>query len=80
MFKRSQAIHALALVTTPARPFDGATTVEFTGDARVIDLPDALGLSLEQALNVSDQLPIWAEFYPTENVQRLWATRHRQTR
>ncbi|QEG39465.1 endonuclease/exonuclease/phosphatase family protein [Roseimaritima ulvae] len=41
---------------------DRATTSEFTGTAGVIDFVKDLNLTKEQALLVSDHLPIWAEF------------------
>jgi endonuclease/exonuclease/phosphatase family metal-dependent hydrolase len=41
---------------------DARTTTEFTGVARVLDLQEAFGLTLEHALEVSDHSPIWAEF------------------
>ncbi len=43
----------------------GATT-EYTGRWGVLDLEAEYGLSRDQALKVSDHLPVWAEFYPTE--------------
>ncbi|MEX0726690.1 MAG: endonuclease/exonuclease/phosphatase family protein [Planctomycetaceae bacterium] len=42
--------------------FDALSTTEFTGRADVYDLPKRFGMSLEEALEVSDHLPIWAEF------------------
>ncbi len=41
---------------------DRATTSEFTGVAGVVDFVKDLKLTPEQALLVSDHLPIWAEF------------------
>jgi len=38
------------------------STTEFTGRAGVFDLESELGLSPDQAQQVSDHLPIWAEF------------------
>lgn len=43
----------------------GATT-EFTGRAGVFDIERHYGLSREQALMVSDHLPVWAEFTVVE--------------
>lgn len=43
----------------------GATT-EFTGRAGVFDLERVFGLTREQALMVSDHLPVWAEFSVVE--------------
>lgn len=41
---------------------DGAATTEFTGRGGVFDFLRAFNLTLEQALAVSDHLPVWAEF------------------
>ncbi|MEM8866094.1 MAG: endonuclease/exonuclease/phosphatase family protein [Planctomycetota bacterium] len=38
------------------------STTEFTGRAGVFDLEQQYGLTREQALMVSDHLPVWAEF------------------
>ncbi len=48
--------------------FHGQATNEYTGRWGVFDLESAFGLTREQALQVSDHLPIWAEF-------RAWETR-----
>ena len=42
--------------------FDGRTTVEYTGASGVLDLMKEYRLSMEQALEVSDHLPVWATF------------------
>lgn len=42
--------------------FDRRTTVEYTGRSGVLDMMTAYGLSEDQALEVSDHLPVWAEF------------------
>jgi deoxyribonuclease-1-like protein len=42
--------------------FQGQATQEYTGRWGVYDLERNLGLTREQALQVSDHLPIWAEF------------------
>lgn len=42
--------------------FDAAATVEFTGYGGVFNLMAEYGLSEDQALDVSDHLPVWAEF------------------
>ena len=42
--------------------FHREATREFTGRAGVLDLQREFGLSLQQALRVSDHLPVWAEF------------------
>lgn len=41
---------------------DQVTTREFTGKFGVLDLQADFGLSEEQAIRVSDHLPVWAEF------------------
>ncbi len=42
--------------------FDRRRTTEYTGRWGVVDLEAAFGLSREQAMDVSDHLPVWAEF------------------
>ena len=42
--------------------FDSRTTVEYARHAGVFDLMSEFHLSMQQALAVSDHLPIWAEF------------------
>jgi deoxyribonuclease-1-like protein len=42
--------------------FNRAATVEFTGHAGVFDFLREFNLTLEQALQVSDHFPAWAEF------------------
>ena len=42
--------------------FQGQATREYTGRWGVYDLESNLGISRDQALQVSDHLPIWAEF------------------
>jgi endonuclease/exonuclease/phosphatase family metal-dependent hydrolase len=42
--------------------FDRRTTIEFTGRWGVLDLMREFSLTMEQALEVSDHLPVWAEF------------------
>lgn len=49
--------------------FDRRRTVEFAGRSGVLDLQKEYGLSLEEALDVSDHLPVWATFHSGENVQ-----------
>ena len=39
-----------------------ASTTEFTGTAAVFDLMDQYNLDMDQAIEVSDHLPVWAEF------------------
>ena len=41
---------------------DSANTTEFTGQRGVVDLEKLYGLSLDQALEVSDHLPVWGQF------------------
>ena len=42
--------------------FDRLATTEFTGVAGILNLQQEYGLNLEQAIDVSDHLPVWAEF------------------
>ncbi len=46
--------------------FDRGLTNEFTGASGVVDYGDALGIGMEEALTISDHMPIWAEFTITE--------------
>jgi endonuclease/exonuclease/phosphatase family metal-dependent hydrolase len=47
--------------------FNRFTTTEFTGRWGVVDVQSVFNLTLEQALEVSDHLPIWAEFRACES-------------
>ena len=42
--------------------FDALATTEFTGTSGIVSLQQEYGLSMEQAIDVSDHLPVWAEF------------------
>jgi endonuclease/exonuclease/phosphatase family metal-dependent hydrolase len=42
--------------------FDGRTTTEFSGQAGVGNVMQVFGLTLDQALEISDHLPVWAAF------------------
>ncbi len=42
--------------------FDRRTTVEFTGRWGIVNLMQDFQLTVDQALEVSDHLPVWAEF------------------
>lgn len=46
--------------------FDQNATVEFRNEAGVLDLMSAFKLTEEQALDVSDHLPVWATFSANE--------------
>ena len=46
--------------------FDQSATTEFTGRSGVLDLESFFGLTREEALRVSDHLPVWAEFSAVE--------------
>jgi deoxyribonuclease-1-like protein len=50
--------------------FDRAATCEYTGRWGVFDLESAFGLTRDQALQVSDHLPVWAEFHRAEATPR----------
>ena len=47
--------------------FHGEKTSEFTGRWGVLDLEQTYGLTRDEALKVSDHLPVWAEFSTTES-------------
>lgn len=47
--------------------FDSRYTTEFTGRSGVMNLQEAYGLTLDEALVVSDHFPVWAEFVPSED-------------
>jgi len=47
--------------------FDTRATTEYTGRAGVVDVLREFNLSMQQALAVSDHLPIWAEFTVRED-------------
>jgi deoxyribonuclease-1-like protein len=49
--------------------FNRTATVEFTGRTGVVDLVREFNLTQEQALQVSDHLPVWAEFSVYEGGQ-----------
>ena len=42
-------------------------TAEFTGRSGVFNLMDELGITMDQALAVSDHMPVWAEFSAAES-------------
>ena len=62
----------IAITKTPTNPdqtrqldnlvFDSQATSEFTGRAGTLNLMRQYNLSLQEALEVSDHLPVWAEF------------------
>ena len=41
---------------------DGRMTIEFTGQAGVINMMQMFGISQEEALKISDHQPVWATF------------------
>jgi len=49
--------------------FQRLATSEFTGRAGVVDLLRVFNLSMEQALEISDHCPVWAEFSLREGVR-----------
>jgi deoxyribonuclease-1-like protein len=49
--------------------FHSKATSEFTGRSGVFDFLRRYNLTLEDALEVSDHLPVWAEFYVDEGGQ-----------
>jgi hypothetical protein len=46
--------------------FDRNRTAEFTGRWGVFDLESVFRLTRDQALQISDHLPVWAEFQAYE--------------
>lgn len=42
--------------------FDRSLTSEFTGRAGVLDFAEMFGISMDEALKLSDHMPIWGEF------------------
>ena len=48
--------------------FDRGLTNEYTGRSGVLDLCELFGINTDQAVRISDHLPIWAEFTVTEQV------------
>ena len=48
--------------------FDRGLTNEYTGRSGVLDLTDMFGIKTEEALRISDHLPIWAEFSTMEQI------------
>ncbi len=60
--------------------FDRRATAEFTGSAGVLDLEFEYELTREQALDVSDHLPVWAEFSRLEAEERDVAGRRTSAR
>lgn len=52
---------------------DQQTTVEFKGRSGVIDFVSTFGISQQEALSISDHLPVWAEFSISEQAPRTAA-------
>jgi deoxyribonuclease-1-like protein len=50
--------------------FDRRATVEFTGRAEVVDLIREFDLTTDQAREISEHLPVWAEFSSYEGGQK----------
>jgi deoxyribonuclease-1-like protein len=79
LFPLTKAGTRLALIGVPTNvsgtqmldeiAFSGAATVEFNGKVGVYDFLRQYNLSLEQALEVSEHLPIWAEFSTLEGAE-----------
>ena len=53
---------------------DSRATTEFTSRAGVLDLEQVYGLTRDQAIDVSDHLPVWAEFRVQEALSGPIAT------
>lgn len=58
--------------------FQRHATVEFTGRVGVFDVMREFNLTIDEALKVSDHLPIWAEFSLYENGEAQIAEREKQ--
>ena len=54
--------------------FERTTTAEYTGRWGVLDLQSTYGLSLQQALEVSDHNPVWAAFTARESIPKNTAS------
>ncbi len=50
--------------------FDRRATSEFTGRAEVVDLIREFDLTMQQAQEISEHLPVWAEFSSYEGGQK----------
>ncbi len=50
--------------------FDRRATIEFTGRAEVVDLIREFDLTMQQAQEISEHLPVWAEFSSYEGGQK----------
>ncbi|MCY2984962.1 MAG: endonuclease/exonuclease/phosphatase [Planctomycetota bacterium] len=48
--------------------FDRGLTNEYTGRSGVLDVCDMFGIKVDEALRISDHLPIWAEFTTQEQL------------
>ena len=59
--------HGTAMLDNIVMPVKA--TDEFNGRAGVFDFLRQYNLSIEQAHQVSDHLPVWAEFYANEGGQ-----------
>lgn len=74
-------IPALTGVTTNTRRtemydniiFDRTRTSEYTGVSGVFDFAAEFGLTEREALEISDHLPVWADFYAGENTGSILA-------
>lgn len=53
--------------------FDRGLTNEYTGRSGVLDMTQMFGCKTEEALKISDHLPIWAEFVTVEQVPGVTA-------
>lgn len=54
--------------------FDSGSTVEHTGRWGVLDFREEFGLTMDEALDVSDHMPVWAEFSAREGGRQLAAS------
>jgi hypothetical protein len=68
------ALHGVPTTTRGTRLadnilFDRRATVEYTGRSGVLDMIRELDLTPQEALDISEHLPVWAEFSSYENGQ-----------
>lgn len=54
--------------------FDSGSTVEHTGRWGVLDFREEFGLTMDEALDISDHMPVWAEFSAREGGRQLAAS------
>ena len=53
--------------------YDRTRTTEYTGLSGVYDFPAEFGLTQQEALEISDHLPVWADFHVSESAGSMFA-------